>query len=348
MVTNAVSGRGKLATLAAGGVGASMTVGLLAFLALFGGVTPTSAAAQDVTCGAAGVGQDCGSLTLDEDQRPNAAMIVAVGRSMGVQTRGLVIAIATALQESGLRNLAGGDRDSAGLFQQRPSQDWGTYAQVTDPTYASQMFYSRLLAVPAWEQMALWQAAQRVQRSGFPLAYARHENHAAASVVSLAPTSNASPSTSVSSEPAAGLCGTPNLSTVVTGPVTTPIAAGSYRLSAGFVTDGSLWSSGRHTGVDFAAAEGTPIQAVAAGVVIFARSDGRYGNLTRIRHAPGLETWYAHQSAFAVNAGATVRPGQVIGAVGSTGNSTGPHTSTSRSGSTASRSTPQPGSSSAE
>lgn len=109
------------------------------------------------------------------DQLANAATIVAVGKHMNVPAQGLVIAIATALQESGLRNLEYGDRDSLGLFQQRPSQGWGTPAQLTDPTYAAAKFYRGLLAIPGWQQLSLNDAAQAVQRSGTPTAYGKHE-----------------------------------------------------------------------------------------------------------------------------------------------------------------------------
>jgi hypothetical protein len=102
------------------------------------------------------------------EQIANAATIVAVGKRMQVPEHGLVIAIATALQESGLRNLDHGDRDSLGLFQQRPSQGWGTPTQLTDPTYAATAFYRRLLEVPGWQQMSVNQAAQAVQRSATP------------------------------------------------------------------------------------------------------------------------------------------------------------------------------------
>ncbi|ASR37737.1 hypothetical protein BAY61_25115 [Prauserella marina] len=105
----------------------------------------------------------------------NAATIVAVGKQLNVSERGQVVAIATAMQESGLRNLDWGDRDSLGLFQQRPSMGWGTPEEVTDPAYSATKFYQGLMQVPGWENMALTDAAQVVQKSGFPYAYAKHE-----------------------------------------------------------------------------------------------------------------------------------------------------------------------------
>lgn len=120
-----------------------------------------------------------GRSGVTDEQLANAAVIVATGRERGVPERGLWVALATALQESGLRNIDYGDRDSLGLFQQRPSQGWGSPAQVQDPRYAATQFYDRLVEVPDWTAMPLWQAAQTVQRSAFPLAYAKWEQTAA-------------------------------------------------------------------------------------------------------------------------------------------------------------------------
>ncbi|WKU03426.1 C40 family peptidase [Micromonospora sp. HUAS LYJ1] len=116
------------------------------------------------------------------EQTTNAAVIVAVGAERDVPPRGWVIALATAMQESTLRNLPGGDRDSVGLFQQRPSQGWGTPAQLQDPRYAAGRFYTALLAVDGWQAMTLTDAAQAVQRSAFPGAYAKWEDDAIALV----------------------------------------------------------------------------------------------------------------------------------------------------------------------
>ncbi|MEU3278007.1 heavy metal transporter [Streptomyces antibioticus] len=109
------------------------------------------------------------------EQAVNAATITAVGTNRGMPERAVTIALATALQESGLRNLDHGDRDSLGLFQQRPSQGWGTPQQVTDPAYAADIFYRHLAKVPDYAELPLTVAAQRVQRSGYPEAYAKHE-----------------------------------------------------------------------------------------------------------------------------------------------------------------------------
>jgi hypothetical protein len=115
---------------------------------------------------------------LDQYQAENAKTIVQVGTEMGVPTRGKVIAIATAMQESKLYNLdVAVDYDSLGLFQQRPSSGWGTPKQLTNPTYAAHAFY-RVLVQYKGSWGCLTCAAQRVQRSAFPSAYAKHERFA--------------------------------------------------------------------------------------------------------------------------------------------------------------------------
>ncbi len=115
------------------------------------------------------------AVTISPEQAGNAALIAGVAWDRGLPDRAVVIALATAQQESGLRNLDHGDRDSLGLFQQRPSQGWGTEAQVTDPLYAAGIFFDRLVGVPGWDTGRLTDVAQSVQRSGFPEAYQKHE-----------------------------------------------------------------------------------------------------------------------------------------------------------------------------
>ena len=120
------------------------------------------------------------TLTLTAEQLSNAETITAVAQQRGLPARAVVIALATAQQESRLRNLDYGDRDSLGLFQQRPSQGWGTEAQVQDPVYAAGKFYDGLVEVRGWQTARLTDAAQRVQRSGFPEAYQQWEPMATA------------------------------------------------------------------------------------------------------------------------------------------------------------------------
>jgi hypothetical protein len=119
-----------------------------------------------------------GSMSLDLEQARDASTITAVGVSLNVPPSGIRVALATARQESKLHNIGYGDRDSLGLFQQRPSQGWGTEAQIMDPVYSTTKFYQALLAVPNWQGMTLTQAAQAVQHSGAPDAYAQYEQFA--------------------------------------------------------------------------------------------------------------------------------------------------------------------------
>ncbi|MFG3657754.1 heavy metal transporter [Streptomyces sp. NPDC047706] len=118
---------------------------------------------------------DGATYEFSPEQAVNAATITAVGTARGLPERAVTIALATALQESALRNISHGDRDSLGLFQQRPSMGWGTEEQVMDPIYSAGMFYDHLVKVPGYTRLPLTVAAQRVQRSGFPQAYAKHE-----------------------------------------------------------------------------------------------------------------------------------------------------------------------------
>lgn len=138
---------------------------------------PTSSVGQPVS----------GSVTpLNDERRTNAQIIVNVGREMGISDYGIVIALATAMQESSLRNINWGDRDSVGLYQQRPSSGWGTVEQIMDPVYATKLFFGGpnnpnkgktrgLLDIAGWESMPLTEAAQRVQISAYPNAYAKWE-----------------------------------------------------------------------------------------------------------------------------------------------------------------------------
>ena len=128
---------------------------------------------------------DVTSFALSVEQADNAATIAAVGGRLGMPDHAVSVAIATALQESGLRNLRYGDRDSVGLFQQRPSQGWGRAEQINDTVYASTAFYQRLRQQRNWQAMEVTEAAQMVQRSAAPQAYAQWEPQARAIAAAL-------------------------------------------------------------------------------------------------------------------------------------------------------------------
>lgn len=130
---------------------------------------------------------DEGVITqLTDEMTTNARIIIQVGREMRIPNYGIVIALATAAQESHLRNLDYGDRDSVGLFQQRPTSGWGTVSQIRDPRYAARAFFGGphsptpgntrgLLDIDGWQNLSVAEAAQAVQRSAFPGAYAKWE-----------------------------------------------------------------------------------------------------------------------------------------------------------------------------
>lgn len=218
------------------------------------------------------------------DQLANAAIIIAVGKQLDVGQRGWVIAIAAAMQESGLRNLDHGDRDSLGLFQQRSSQGWGTPAQIQDPVYASTQFYRHLLAVPGWQNMTLNDAAQTVQRSGAPNAYGQHEDRARTIVAAVGEATCTSPA--------------PLQNTTWTAPV-------AGRCTSGFGPRGGQI----HRGQDIAAPIGTPILAASSGHVIDSGPASGYGLWVRIEHPSGVITTYGHNTRNLVTTGQAVHTG---------------------------------------
>ncbi|GIF76596.1 M23 family metallopeptidase [Asanoa siamensis] len=288
-------------------------------------------------CGAGGplpANGDMPSLSgYSAAQLRNASTIINVGAELKVPPKGWVIAVATAMQESSLTNHgylgARNDHDSLGLFQQRPSQGWGSPKQVQDPAYASRKFYEKLVKVRGWERMSLTDAAQRVQRSAFPDAYAKHEPDAAQIVNLLA--DGAARAAGANAALACAAMGE-----VAASGWTAPVKAG---LVSGFRTA----SRPDHQGVDLGAARGDDILAAAAGTVIVSRCDNdpfppfrcdRDGSPSTpgcgwyvdIKHADEVITRYCHMLYRPkVQVGQTVAAGQPIGIVGTSGHSSGPH-----------------------
>lgn len=120
------------------------------------------------------------------EQAANASTIAVVGTvKRGLPTQAATVALTTAIQESKIRNLTYGDRDSLGLFQQRPSMGWGTSAQILDPVYSSNVFYDALLKVNGWQTGDVGDTAQKIQNSGFPDAYDEHVDQGAALAAAL-------------------------------------------------------------------------------------------------------------------------------------------------------------------
>jgi hypothetical protein len=267
-------------------------------------------------------------------QIKNAAVIINVGADLKLPPRAWVIAVATAMQESRLTNLGNlgsrNDHDSLGLFQQRPSSGWGTPAQITDPVYASTKFYEKLKTINGWENMPLTEAAQRVQISAYPDAYAKHEPVATQIVNELA-------------DGAAGAVGN-SISMVCTS--AGQIAASGWTIPVkGAVVGSGFRTADRptHQGVDLIVGRYTPISAAASGIVSKVKCDedhkgqhtcnvdgypgkGGCGWMVEIQHAGNVMTRYCHmvQRPF-VKEGQQVTAGEIIGRVGTSGNSSGPH-----------------------
>jgi hypothetical protein len=126
-------------------------------------------------CTAAGGGQD---ITLGTGQAGIAATIAGVAQRDALPARAVTVAYAAALQESKLQDLTYGDRDSVGVFQQRPSQGWGKRSELENPVYATSKFFGALDQVPGYQRLPIYQAAQDVQRSADGLAYQRYQRMA--------------------------------------------------------------------------------------------------------------------------------------------------------------------------
>ncbi len=172
-------------TLAALGLVALLVAAVLLGVHLVKSSSNSTPTAECTVPGVTTAGSVTQPVYLAAVQLQHASTINAVGMSRGLPQRARIIALATALQESSLRNLPTGDRDSVGLFQQRPSQGWGTKAQILDPVYAAGKFYDALAEVPNWQKLSLTKAAQSVQYSGFPDAYAKWEDEATTLAIAL-------------------------------------------------------------------------------------------------------------------------------------------------------------------
>lgn len=319
--------------------------GILAVLALFacGGMLPalftdagTGGSEQQAhQCGGDVINVDAKSAQvqgLASEQVTSAVVIVQIGKDLQISPRGWVIATATAMQESNLKNLpnlgARNDHDSVGLFQQRPSQGWGSEIQLRDPRYSATKFYQKLQTVAGWEQMRLTDAAQAVQRSAFPGAYQKWEPLATRLVNVI---TNGGGFAAANAEGKSPSCAQPG--EISAAGWAAPVVA---RLSSGFRTA----DRPDHDGADLAAPRGSDIHAAAAGIVITAKCNVSAGSCDQdgglqikgcgwyveIDHGGGVVTRYCHmQRQPAVKAGDRVVAGSVIGQVGASGNADGPH-----------------------
>jgi murein DD-endopeptidase MepM/ murein hydrolase activator NlpD len=308
------------ATYAVGLLAVPIAVPIISLLLIGGQTASTSAAA----CGPpAASAADVGDAELDGEQMQVAQQIVAAVRAFPAtadKPHAAVIALATARQESGIRNLDYGDRDSLGTFQQRPSQGWGTPDQVMNVPHATTTFLEHLVLVPGWETRRVTDVAAAVQRPAetyrglyeqwVPLA-TRLTEQLWPRTASLMPTT-------------ATICIQP-----------APAAGGvAYPVPAAFIgTDnrnwggsGSHWSSW-HTGTDFSVPCGTPVLAATAGTVEIETDQAWAGTwLVKVVTGPdSVATWYAHMQELDVSPGRQVGAGQRLGEVGAQGNATGCH-----------------------
>jgi murein DD-endopeptidase MepM/ murein hydrolase activator NlpD len=287
------------------------------------------------------------SITLDKRQLTHAATIIAIGsRTSDIGREGVLIALIAALTESTLRMLAntsaypssmdypndgvGSDHDSLGLFQMRPASGWGTVAELMDPEYQARALFGGpsgpnmgsprgLLDIPGWQQLDPGGAAQAVEVSAYPDRYQNYQPIAESILAALTRSQSAAPG---GAEPTV-----PETSRVVL-----PLPAGTYTNtdSFGWRTDPYTGAQAFHAGSDLAAPEGTPILAIADGVVSFVGQRGTYGGLIIIEHTVDGErvaSYYAHMydDGIHVATGDSVAAGHHIGDVGSAGKSTGPH-----------------------
>jgi murein DD-endopeptidase MepM/ murein hydrolase activator NlpD len=306
---------------------ATYAVGLLAvpiavpvvFLLVVGGQAASSSAAA--------CGQPAVIEVLDPDlggeQMQVARQIVAAVRAFPAtadKPHAAVIALATARQESGIRNLDYGDRDSLGAFQQRPSQGWGTPDQVMNVPHATTTFLEHLVLVPGWETRRVTDVAADVQRPAeeyrglyeqwVPLA-TRLTEELWPQAASLMPTTQ-----SACTQPATATGG-------VVYPVPTAFIGTDSHNWGG---SGSHWSSW-HTGTDFSVPCGTAVLAATAGTVEIETDQAWAGTwLVKVVTGPhSVATWYAHMQKLAVSPGQPVRAGLQLGDVGARGNATGCH-----------------------
>lgn len=356
----AIAGIAAAAAVAIGCVGGTVVLGVIAVTGyMSGGDSPITIAAACTTTStqtqvvAASTTAKLPAGYTHDDQVANARTIITVGQQMGIPPRGWIIAVATAMQESTLHNEAntavprsmsiahvgaGHDHDSVGLFQQRPNPpdgagSWGTVTELMDPATSARKFYTALQRVPDWQGLPLSAAAQKVQRSAFPGAYAKHETDATAVVDALTGDHTVQLVNSV------GQCAQPGQ--VTAGGWTQPVLA---KIGSPYGPRGGRL----HAGVDLMAPKHTPIRAAADGTVVEAHcdaataavwscdKDGQVVNgtgvtpgcgwMVDIRHADGVETRYCHMVvAPLVHVGDHVAAGQQIGWSGSSGSSSGPH-----------------------
>lgn len=340
-----------LATIAA----AATAVVLLAVLVL--------AAAVDgaISCASNAITGLLSPIIKVQEQLDNWLLINKIGVELGIPKEKRVVALAVAYQESDAKNVEFGDRDSLGLFQQRPSQGWGTREQILDPVYSTTKFYQTMLGIKGYESMNPLPLALAVQRPSYA-AYTSPDhnfnswlddatsfvNQVESGIIPKLNPNNEGVPTAEETQQAndkASLCRiavegfagglqdavgklVPSFNSSDTPgklgmPLENPVVSSEYGMR--FHPIDRVWRL--HDGIDFAAPCGTPLYASAAGVIRMAEFRSGPGYYTQIDHGGGVDSGYAHQTGFApgIRTGATVERGQLIGYVGTTGKSTGCH-----------------------
>jgi murein DD-endopeptidase MepM/ murein hydrolase activator NlpD len=288
---------------------------------------------------------------LNQDQMNNAATIVATGQKLNIPERGLIISLMTAMQESTMKNLDHGDRDSVGLFQQRNA--WGSFKERTDPATSAAMFFTGgrqgqpgLLDTKGWEKMGLGEAAQAVQVSAFPYAYNKWEGLARDIVDRLTEIGAIKPNNpfdekslgdgfltdfdeegDANPEIEPGLCLVASAKFGTGGQLSWPVPPSTRQSSPfGRRFHPVLHTWRLHAGVDLAVGLRTPVHSAAPGTVRFSGWASGYGNYICINHEPPMSTCYGHLMENMVKKGDRVTQGQQIAKSGNTGGiSTGPH-----------------------
>lgn len=305
---------------------------------------------EAISCPTSGTAKKVKTGELTPSQKKNAQIIADEGTKAGVGTEGIAIALATAFVESHLDNLDYGDRDSLGLFQQRPSAGWGTPKQIQTPAMSARAFFGvathtnnpGLTDVEGWQDMPLTVAAQTVQASAFPDAYAKWETvsrsmakemvgDVAAKEKAPAPLKPQETADDPAVQPAvlhdADECYSAVNAVQVSGDWAAPMKKGDYTVGSPFGMRlhpiSQVWKA--HNGQDMAGPEGKPLYSTCDGTVVGAGMEGSAGNLTTIDCGGGVQLLYMHQSSIDVSVGQKVAAGDKIGALGTTGGSTGPH-----------------------
>lgn len=299
-------------------------------------------------CGGLGDIRSPGAVTpvtadkLADEQAKNAALIIAIGKARGLPGRDIQIALMTSMQESELRNISYGDRDSLGLYQQRPSQGWGTADQILDPVYAINKFYATLERIDGRQNLSLMEVALRVQRPSLAAYTSPTHNFMMWNGIAL----------ELLQESETKIPGESAISVSTPAPVilydaacadkqdfaeTAPSASAegwtSPMASLGAVTSPFGWrihpilrTRRMHTGADFGAKTGEPYRAMNNGVVTTADYNAAFGNRIIIDYGGGMSSMYAHMNAPAkFSKGDQVKSGEVVGYAGTSGWSTGTH-----------------------